>query len=352
MIMPLAGDDDVGTFCIMLSENLPRSLRGSPYLKGLYGYRPYEITGDGLGTNPTSTFMLLTLRSPRQDGSTLKTVLHWLSSSELSSIQHHMATRSTLDLPSDLPSIPTGGTAQRETEPPARRTTATNAEMNDSSVENPMFQALPELTPRKRRKSQAAISRRRSKVARKSGDPSMHQSSSASLGADLLDAPKSPRSSILESFKRPMLPSLSASHPQVQSAPDQTKAVSGDLTEAQAKRVHFVWTIIDHDGTACDLVHTLHECKTFQGLLILLQEEVCAFPSAAAILMATKMWRLTYSVANGAKRAVVAHTATETVFDRLQTTLAHLPLWNDDTNATIDVEMKVLSKLLDVPPTI
>ncbi|KAH6858975.1 hypothetical protein BKA58DRAFT_51143 [Alternaria rosae] len=66
VIMPLDGDDDAGVFAIMIPQTTDRSLHG------LQSYRPYEISGGGLGDKFVNNFMMLTLRNPDSDAGTLE----------------------------------------------------------------------------------------------------------------------------------------------------------------------------------------------------------------------------------------------------------------------------------------
>ena len=92
-------------------------------------------------------------------------------------------------------------------------------------------------------------------------------------------------------------------------------------------------------------MHALVECKSFGGLLGLLEEDAEAIPSAASMISRTNVWRLTYRLGNGPNKAVVLRKGTEVAFDRLQLTLAQASIWQENPNAKIDIELKSLSRL-------
>ncbi|KAL1799807.1 hypothetical protein ACET3X_000149 [Alternaria dauci] len=140
----------------------------------------------------------------------------------------------------------------------------------------------------------------------------------------------------------PIISELSRPSSRATSAADFSKIISLDLTDEQAERICFIWTVID-DDIEYEFVHALSECKSFRGLLDLLEEDAEAIPSAASIISKTNVWRMTYRLGQSAK-AVVLRKGTEAAFDRLQTMLAQSSIWQDHPNAKIDIELKSLSK--------
>ncbi|KAI1519498.1 hypothetical protein PtrSN002B_003240 [Pyrenophora tritici-repentis] len=124
------------------------------------------------------------------------------------------------------------------------------------------------------------------------------------------------------------------------SIPVQSKPLG--ITDEQAECVHLVWTVNDSE-IEYDFVHTLGECKTFAGLLSLLEEDAEAIPAIAGILARTKTWRMTFRLSDGTKKAIVARKGAEAAFNRLKLTLAQAPIWSSNPNSTVDVELKLLS---------
>lgn len=122
-----------------------------------------------------------------------------------------------------------------------------------------------------------------------------------------------------------------------------SKVITLDLTDEQADRVYFIWSV-DDEGMEIEFIHTLRECKSFGGLFGLLEEESEDLPSVASILEKTKTWKLTYRLGDGINKAIVARKGTETAFDRLQTTLAQASIWADNPQAKIDIELRSLSR--------
>jgi hypothetical protein len=294
VIMPLDGDDEAGVFAIMLPQKTDRSLNG------LQSYRFYEVS-----EGATNTFMMLALRNPDRDAGTLETVLEVLPLQEKLDIAKRFVNQPRADSHrgSARPTLST--TAQQKPQPSAIRASA-GVELDAEGLQG--------AGSRKRRKSIKPIpvpeATRTQEHTHKSNDP--------------------PEPS-----------------PRVDSAPPKpVEIVSLDLTDDQARRVHFLWPVtVREDDMDYEFVLRLDECgKTLTGLLGLLEEYTEAIPSIANVLARTKLWRFTYQGADGANKAIVARKGTEAAFDRLQTMVAQLPVWNDNPHVRVHVELKSLSR--------
>jgi hypothetical protein len=291
VIMPLDGDDEAGVFAIMLPQKTDRSLNG------LQSYRFYEVS-----EGATNTFMMLALRNPDRDAGTLETVLEVLPLQEKLDIAKRFVNQPRADSHRGSARSTSSTTAQQKPQPSAIRASA-GVELDAEGLQG--------AGSRKRRKSIKPIpvpeATRTQEQTHKSNDP--------------------PEPS-----------------PRVDSAPP--KPVSLDLTDDQARRVHFLWPVtVREDDMDYEFVLRLDECgKTLIGLLGLLEEYTEAIPSIANVLARTKMWRFTYQGADGANKAIVARKGTEAAFDRLQTMIAQLPVWNDNPHVRVHVELKPLSR--------
>ncbi|KAL6711148.1 hypothetical protein ACN47E_005679 [Coniothyrium glycines] len=320
VVLPLDGDDKAGTFCI-LTRHSDRSL------KGLQAYRPYQISNS---TKRPNTFTLLALRNPSRDADTLGTVLNALSPDELLRAQLHVASRQIINM----------GHGKASTSPElkplqsrSRSATLSNQTFND----NKSHQSLA----RQRKSTTHAQERRRLNTLGDLQDTDMaeddgfnlHSLNTAQANAEkLVTLPQCPVHIFSSPPVTPMKP-----HPL------QEIRSPSIFTGAQARRTNFVWTILE-DGVSTDIVHSLHECKTFKGLLELFREDAHALPSAAPILESAKMWLLNYDEGDGNKKAILAHTGTETGFNRLCSAIALSPIRDAESRPRIDIEVVALSK--------
>lgn len=140
---------------------------------------------------------------------------------------------------------------------------------------------------------------------------------------------------------RMTIPDASKQTVQNTEAPIPVQSKPLHLTEEQAESVCLVWTIKDTE-MEYDFVHTLGECKTFAGLLALLEEDAESIPTIADILAKTKTWRMTFRLGDGTNKAIVVRKGAEAAFNRLKITLAQAPFWISGPNSTVDVELKSL----------
>jgi hypothetical protein len=307
--MPLDGDDDAGVFAIMLPQKTDRSLNG------LQGYRFYEIS-DEVANN----FMLLTLRNSDRDAGTLETVLEVLPLQEC------------LDIAQRLASHP-ASSDQGSARPTSFRTTV----QGPSSSTTPASKGTitPDVEDIRR-----AGSRKRAKTSIKPTPvPELPKEGRQKSVSKLLKQ--------TQDVKAPRLPDHNDNNTQATRQEGGVEIIPLDLTDDQAGRVHVIWPVRDaNDDMDYEFIHTLAEFKTFKGLVTLLEEDTEAIPPIAEIVARTKTWRMTYEGADGANKAVVARKDSEVAFDRLQTLLAQLPLWQD-AQARVHVELK--SQLVGPP---
>jgi hypothetical protein len=306
--MPLDGDDEAGVFAIMLPQKTDRSLNG------LEAYRFYEIS-DGLANN----LMLLTLRNSDRDAGTLETVLEVLPLQERLEIAQRLTNRH------DSP--------ERDSVRPTSR---------KSIQEQPLLS-----TPRSQAGSEgdaeglqdARLRKRRKTSSKTTPVPKLAENAyqDTVMSKQLQDTAKS--------FSPPIdYGGHLQSRRQDSSEAPVPETISLDLTNNQAKQVYLIWPVRDaEDDMDYEFVHTLDETKTLMGLIALLEEDTEAIPSVAEIVARTKTWRLTYHGAGGANKAIVARKGSEVAFDRLQTTLAQLPVWKDSL-ARVHIELKSLSR--------
>ncbi|KAI4698216.1 uncharacterized protein J4E84_001352 [Alternaria hordeiaustralica] len=369
VIMPLDGDDDAGVFAIMLPQTSDRSLQG------LQAYRPYEISGGGLGDKFANNFMMLTLRNPDSDAGTLETVLSVLSPQERADIasklrglpepRHRLSSTPKLSKSTDEDAAHSAPNAappasnamakvdddesDAHTKQPAARKRRKLSENRtqisdvidvvpkDSSTCPSQLQPAQQPTPQQEPTPQPVAEPQPEPEPRTQPQPQpqpqIHTQTQRTSETPVDDV-KQHAPTPADTFKPP---------PQVIKRTNSTSIISLDLTDEQAERVYFIWSV-DDEGMEMDFIHTLRECKSFGGLLSLLEEESEDLPSAASILEKTKTWKLTYDLGDGISKAIVARKGTETAFDRLQTTLAQASIWADNPQAKVDIVLKSLSR--------
>ncbi|KAI4930787.1 uncharacterized protein J4E92_004619 [Alternaria infectoria] len=342
VIMPLDGDDDAGVFAIMLPQTSDRSLQG------LQAYRPYEISGGGLGDKFANNFMMLTLRNPDSDAGTLETVLSVLSPQERADIasklrglpepRHRLSSTPKLSKSTDEDAAHSAPNAA----PPASNAMAKISDVidvvpKDSSTCPSQLQPEQQPTPQQEPTPQPVAEPQPEPEPRTQPQPQpqpqIHTQTQRTSETPVDDV-KQHAPTPADTFKPP---------PQAIKRTNSTSIISLDLTDEQAERVYFIWSV-DDEGMEMDFIHTLRECKSFGGLLSLLEEESEDLPSAASILEKTKTWKLTYDLGDGISKAIVARKGTETAFDRLQTTLAQASIWADNPQAKVDIVLKSLSR--------
>ncbi|KAG9192846.1 hypothetical protein G6011_11580 [Alternaria panax] len=329
VIMPLDGDDDSGVFAIMIPQKSDRSLHG------LQSFRPYEISGGGMGDTFVNNYRMLTLRNPDSNAGTLETVLTALTPKERADTalklkqlpERSKRLSSTLKL---------SRLADEDATPLAPHAMANM----DDNGENDSDAQIDTSSMRKRRKMSDSTAKRSGTAERSPKNRSVH-----------LVQPPPPRQTPQRTqtpaddvkHHAPIVSELSRPTPQTTTATDSSKIISLDLTDEQAERIYFIWPVID-DDIEYEFVYTLGECESFRGLLDLLEEDAEAIPSAASMMSKTIVWRATYRIGDSAKKANVLRKGTEAAFDRLQTTLAQASIWQDNPNAKINIELTSLSK--------
>ncbi|CAN9390607.1 unnamed protein product [Alternaria alternata] len=318
VIMPLDGDDDAGVFAIMIPQKSDRSLHG------LQSFRPYELFNGGTGDKFVNSYMMLTLRNPDSDAGTLETVLTVLPPKERADIVLKLKQLPTRD--NRLSSTPRLSKLSDVDATPLAPPVMSKAHVDDSDAR------IDEPATRKRRKiSDSAANKFEPPLPPQSPPRPQQTPQRTPTPADDVKH----HGSITSAPSRP--PS------QATSVASFSNVISLDLTDEQAARICFIWTVVD-DDIEYEFVHALVECKSFGGLLGLLEEDAEAIPSAASMISRTNVWRLTYRLGNGPNKAVVLRKGTEVAFDRLQLTLAQASIWQENPNAKIDIELKSLSR--------
>ena len=321
---------------------------------------------DGTGEKFVNSYMMLTLRNPDSDAGTLETVLTVLPPKERADIVLKLKQLPTRD--KRLSSTPRLSKISDVDATPLAPPVMSKAHVDDSDAR------IDEPATRKRRKI--------SDSAANKSEPVRQSPTGCSVDLTQSPPPQSPprpQQTLRESptgcsvdLGQPLPPQ---SPPQPQQTPQRTptpaddvkhhgsitsapsrppsqatsvasfsNVISLDLTDEQAARICFIWTVVD-DDIEYEFVHALVECKSFRGLLGLLEEDAEAIPSAASMISRTNVWRLTYRLGNGPNKAVVLRKGTEVAFDRLQLTLAQASIWQENPNAKIDIELKSLSRL-------
>jgi len=326
-----------------------------------------QISGGGLGDKFANNFMMLTLRNPDSDAGTLETVLSVLSPQERADIasklrglpepRHRLSSTPKLSKSTDEDAAHSAPNAappasnamakvdddesDAHTKQPAarkrRKLSENRTQMSDvidvvpkdSSTcpshlqpqQQPTPQPVPEPQPEPEPQPQPQP------------QPQIYTQTQRTSETPVDDV-KQHAPTPADTFKPP---------PQVIKRTNSTSVISLDLTDEQAERVYFIWSV-DDEGMEMEFYHTLLECKSFGGLLGLLEEESEDLPSVASILEKTKTWKLTYDLGDGISKAIVARKGTETAFDRLQTTLAQASIWADNPQAKVDIVLKSLSR--------
>jgi hypothetical protein len=274
---------------------------------------------------------MLTLRNPDSDAGTLETVLAVVSPQERADIDLRLKELS--EPKHRLSSTPKPSEADDETTTALAQHVIAKVEDDESDAHTSL------LTERKRRKVSEKSCSKLEAV-----DP-IPKSSSAYPVQPQTQTPHVTQIPAVHTQRHtPITPGSSKPASQAIELTDACNVIPLDLTDEQAQRVCFIWPVTDEDGTEIEFVHTLAECKSFGGLLNLLEEDAEAIPSATGILERTRMWRLTYQLADCANKAIVARKGTEAAFDRLQTTLAQASIWTNNRHAQINIELKSLSR--------
>tara|TARA_R110002003_G_scaffold121_23_gene10841 strand:- start:12683 stop:13621 length:939 start_codon:yes stop_codon:yes gene_type:complete len=311
--MPLDGDDETGMFCIMLPQNLDRSM------KTLQAWRPYECRNGGDGKSFDNTFMLLTLRNTNRDMGTIEAIRHVLESREVT-------TAASASAPQNVVVLKYGGRATSgpvEGVPQSRRT---NNQERERSVAAEV-------------KSQSNNKRRRLHSEAESRDCS-EQITNANPVNDK-DVPSDDAVSDAVHPTRAQQPNTLS--PNVSEAVPTAEVPLVDqppyLSKLQAEKIRIIWKV-DDDGMENVLAHTMAQCGSFEKLLATLEDEVQVIPSIAGLLK--KMtWRLSYCNAMGAKKAVIIRRGTETAFDYLRDVLT-TSMPNATEPGIMEIELKAM----------
>jgi hypothetical protein len=285
---------------------------------------------DGDKNSFVNKFMMLTLRNHNSEAGTLETVLAVMSPQERADIVTRLR-----ELPeprarlSSTPKLP-----KSTDEDVAPLAPHAMAKVNDEESDAQTNQTAT----RKRQKVSENMAHKclASDVVPEEG--------SAGCPQPQLQARKmteSPADDIQRQASAPADPSKPP--PQATKPINPPNIISLELSDKQAERVYFIWPVND-EGMETEFVHTLGECKSFGGLLGLLEEETEDLPSVASILERTKTWKMTYHLGDGVNKAIVARKGTEVAFDRLQATLAQASIWTENPYAKVDIELKSLSR--------
>jgi hypothetical protein len=284
-----------------------------------------------MGDTFVNNFMMLTLRNPDSDAGTLETVLAVLSPQERADIDLRL---NELSKPKTrLSSTPKPSEADDKASTALAKQVTAKVQDDESDAHTSL------LTERKRRKVSE-----KSCFKFDSVDP-ISKSGSACPVQTQTQTPLVTQIPAVHTQRHiPITSGSSKPASQAIKSTDACNVIPLDLTSEQAERVRFIWPVTDEDDTEIEFVHTLGECKSFGGWLGLLKEDTEAIPSVAGILERTKMWRLTYQLADCVNKAVVARKGTETAFDHLQTTLAQASIWAKNPRAQINIELKSLSR--------
>lgn len=307
--MRLDGNDDAGVFCILLPQKSDKSL------KDLQPYRPYEISNGGKGDSFDNQYMLLTLRNSNRGLATLKAVLATIVLDELPTVGHRKLKRQRVDSwGSHVP-----GKLSKSTEYLSMPLAVDATTGQNESGYNPLISAI---TEKERRK--------------------LTESLLANTNADGLLIKREPAAAATETPQR--TPDPQDAHKYMSTSRSNSapaEIISLELTDFQAACVYIVWTV-NADEVDFEFVHTMHECRSFTGLLHLLEEDAEAIPSVANVLAGSERWCMTYQLNDDTRKAAITRRGTETAFVRLQSALAQSSVWIDNPRARIEVQLKAL----------
>lgn len=323
--MPLDGNDAMGMFCILLRQGKDRSI------KPLQSYRPYEIRNGGDGKKFNSHFALLTLRDTAQGTGTLETVLEALKPLKLAQIDARIMHRG---------SAYNGQDARQN-----NHVSRTASEAVQSIERSHQLQQSSPPDPGKRERSSAgsevSTKRKRQQPAHRSS--TRHSKTPTVSGKAIMAARQA---SYTPSESRMQQPTPAS--PEDADPPSQPLKVSTPhpappylLNDEQAENIHIIWNF-DDDGMEYELLRTMADYPSFSKLLEVLQEEAEVISSDAKRLAEAKTWRMSYSL-NGTRKAIIVGKGTEIAFARLRTTLAQHPIWAEQTDAKLEVELMPLS---------
>ncbi|KAH3981000.1 hypothetical protein HBH51_050050 [Parastagonospora nodorum] len=333
VIMPLDGNEEMGMFCILISQPMDRST------KHLQVWRPYEVGDGGDGLKFSNTFALLTLRYTGSDIGTIETIRATLHSPGNSNLVSRDALRSL-----ETPLVNQEKELQAASPPnPTEEQPALIAEIQ-------LAQEIPAVV-----KSQASLNREaphvvpailQDQLSLIANNETMQKvpavvESQASLNQEaphVVPAILQDQLSLIANNetmqKVPAVVELQASLNR--EAPPVVTAIN--LTDEQAQNINIVWTV-DVDGAACDFPLTMAECHSFSEMLGVLRNMVQSFPAVAAILENANMWLLTYMGPKGAKKTQLGRKGTEVAFNRMRDDLAKT---SSTVGGTLDVELRAV----------
>jgi hypothetical protein len=280
-------------FCILLPQPMDRSM------KKIQTWRPYEVRNGGDGKKFDNNFVLLSLRDTHQDFGTLEVI------------------RAALDPQIVTPASP-AATASSSRPKPRKRT------CRDSS------DPIPRMFTGKKRKqletpeAQLPPPEVLHRVMTKPVEPQPPQTKRSTLF--LIEGPHHHLTPIAT-----MIPEKGDARPGDQLA-------YHGLTEQQAQDISIVWKL-DIGGDACELPVTLAECRSFREVLQTLRKVAQSLPTAAAILEKSDLWRLSYPLVGGKRKAQMARKGTEVAFDRMRADLVQLSSLDQ---GIIEVELEAL----------
>lgn len=300
--MPLDGDDELGTFCILLPQPMDRAM------KNLQGWRPYEVKNGGDGSKFNNKFVLFTLRYADHDIGTLETVLATLRPQN-SQYNAMRPTSRNITTPPTAELVLSAGEESNESIKSTSRKRKARARdsTNDSGF-------LSSLRGSKRKQKEVTIL-------------SFSKNNQRRLSKNR------PSPNAMGSTTTSELPAVSDVQPPLASrnAPGSSKQGHSNykgssrisvprLTNEQVQNIDIVWTL-DVDGQACDFPLTLAKFKSFSELLEGMREMARYCPPAAVLLDKTELWCLTYTQPNGTRKTEMTLKGEETAFARMQTAL-------------------------------
>jgi hypothetical protein len=325
--MPLDGNDEMGMFCILISQPMDRST------KHLQVWRPYEVGNGGDGSKFSNDFALLTLRYTGIDIGTMETI------------------RATPHSPGKSNLVSRSGTNTFTFQAPMNTLSAQIVNQEDDT-DGPLLS--DKARPARKRKPRATIERKPAKSKRKRTGTgalrlSISQDGLRSLGTPLLGQEKEPQAADPPNPTKEQ-PALIANIQLAQKIPAVVESQASlsretplvvpaiSLTDEQAHNINIVWTV-DVDGAACEFPLTMAECNSFSEMLEVLRDMAQCFPAVAAILENANMWLLTYMGPKGVKKTQLGRKGTEVAFNRMRDDLAKT---SSTIGRTLDVELRAV----------
>jgi hypothetical protein len=307
--MLLEGDDDLGTFCILVPQPMDRSM------KKLQAWRLYEVKNGGDGSKFDNKFFLFTLRYTNNDIGTLETVLATLSLHDYDC---------------------------KATRPVSRAIRIPPAAELASNAEHGPYESDESLQPiRRTQESQKRKSRSDSKILSR-GNKRKRK------GVTVLPFSKKLQDCISKTKPMPNAKGAAPTSNAVEAmGGQQPLTLGGSITSAvppdsstldDFQNIDIVWTL-SVDGEECDFPLTMAKCKSLSEVLEAMQGMAGYFAPADAVLDKTTLWRLTYTLPDGTKRTQMALKETKVAFNRMQIDLRQAHLF---ANERLDVEIRAI----------